>query len=154
MTGVESAIGVRSEVRDDREFASYTFRIHAHRHPGHYLLRLLLPLFFVMLLTWSAFWEPAEKRFQVGFIALLTVVAIHTVIADSLPRLRYPTLADAVLIVCYLVATTLILTSLAVRRIADRGETERARRVDRRMRWLLPIASAVILTAAVVILWN
>ena len=87
VTGVEASIGSRSEVRDDREFSSYTFRILAHRHAGHYLLRLLLPLFFVMTLTWFAFWEPLEDRYRVGFIALLTVVATPTVVSRSLPRL-------------------------------------------------------------------
>jgi hypothetical protein len=57
-----------------------------------------------VVLTRSAFWGPAEERFQVEFIALLTVVAFHMVIAKSLARLDYPTIAAAVLIVCYLVA--------------------------------------------------
>jgi hypothetical protein len=154
VTAVETLIDTRSEVRDDREFSSFTLRIHARRHTGHYLLRLLLPLFFVMALTWFAFWEPLEDRYRVGFIALLTVVATHTVVSRSLPRLAYPTLVDAVLITCYLVATALIVVSIVVRRIDEGGHTERAQRIDRWARWLLPLGAAVFLASSALILWS
>jgi hypothetical protein len=154
VTVVEALLGTRSEVRDDRKFSSYTFRIHAQRHAGHYLLRLLLPLFFVMTLTWFAFWEPVEDRFRVGFIALLTVVATHTVVSRGLPRLAYPTFADAVLITCYLAATALIVVSIVVQRIGSGGAAERAERFDRRARWLVPIVAALILGTSVLALWR
>jgi len=154
VTAVEGLIGVRKEIRDDKEFSSYTFRIHARRNSGHYLLRLFLPLLFVMSLTWFAFWEPVHDRFRVGFIALLTVVATHTVVSSSLPRLDYPTFADVVLIVCYLTATALILVSIVVQRIDARGDAERAQRVDNWSRWLMPVGAAVILVVSALVLWS
>lgn len=153
VSAVEGLVGVRSEIRDDRDFSSYTLRIHASRHAGHYLLRILLPLFFVMTLTWFAFWESLEDRFRVGFIALLTVVAIHAVVAKNLPRLAYPTLADMVLMVCYLVATALTVVSIVVQRVDARGEPERAERIDRWARRLLPVVAAVILGISTLLLW-
>jgi hypothetical protein len=130
VTGIEGLIGLRTEVRDTRKFATYTFRINAKRHAGHYLLRFLLPLFFVMTLTWFAFWEPLQDRFRVGFLAMLTVVATHAIISSSLPRLNYPTLADMVLIVCYWAATALVAVSIVVRRIDAAGDAERAQQYD------------------------
>ena len=150
----EGLIGTRSEIRDDRDFSTYTFRIHAKRHSGHYILRIFAPIVFVMTLTWAAFWEPAQDRIRVGFIALLTVVATHTVVSRNLPRLSYPTSADALLIVCYLVATSLTVVSIAVHKLEERGEMERAQRIDRRARWGVPAAAAAILTAAVLALWS
>ena len=154
VTSVESRIGVRAEVRDDREFSAYSFRVTARRHSGHYLLRILLPILFVMGLTWAAFWQPAEDRIRVGFIALLTVVATHTVIARDLPRLNYPTSADALLFVCYLVATTLTVVGIFVQRLHARGETERAQRIDDRARWMLPLVTVGILGTSVLLLWS
>jgi hypothetical protein len=153
VTSVEAVIGARSEIRDDREFSSYSFLIHADRYAGHYLLRLLLPLFFVMTLTWLVFWQPIEDRFRVGFIALLTVVATHTVISSSLPRLQYPTFADAVLITCYLAATSLIIVSIVVQKIEEGGDAQRAEKTDRWARWLLPIVAVMILSVSALILW-
>ena len=154
VNSVEGLIGARSEVRDDREFSTFTFRIHAQRHAGHYILRIFIPILFVMTLTWAAFWEPAQDRIRVGFIALLTVVATHTVISRNLPRLSYPTLADALLIVCYLVATSLTVVSIVVQRAEARGEIERAERIDRLARWLVPAVAIAILSTAMLILWN
>ncbi len=154
VTGVETLIGSRSDVRDDREFSTFTFRIHAERHAGHYLLRFVLPLFFVMTMTWLAFWEPPENRYRIGFLALLTVVATHAVVSGSIPRLDYPTLADMILIVCYLAATALVAVSIVVQRIEAKGQPERARTFDRWARWSLPVAAALVLAVSALVLWN
>jgi len=154
VSDVDGLIGVRTEVRDDREFSAYTFRVHARRHAGHYILRIFVPIFFVMSLTWAAFWEPAQDRIRVGFIALLTVVATHTVISRSLPRLSYPTSADALLIACYFVATALTVVSIVVQRIEARGAVERAQRIDSWARWLVPVFAVSVLGVSVLILWN
>jgi len=154
VTGVEGIIGNRLEVRDDREFSAFTFRIRAERHAGHYLLRFVLPLLFVMTMTWLAFWEPPEDRYRIGFLALLTVVATHAVVSGSLPRLSYATLADMILIVCYMAATALVAVSIVVRRIEKGGEPERARKVDTWARWSLPVVAAAILAVSALVLWN
>lgn len=154
MTAVEGLLGVRSEVRDNRDFSTVTVRIHARRHAGHYVLRILLPLLFVMMLTWFAFWEPIEDRFRVGFLALLTVVATHTIISRNLPRIAYPTFADVLLITCYLVATALTVVTIVVNRIGVRGESERAERIDCWARWLVPVLAGLILAVSAIVLWT
>jgi len=153
VTRVEGRTGFRSEIRDETEFSAATFRVHAKRNPGHYLLRVLVPMFFVMVLTWLAFWEPVEDRFRVGFFSLLTVVATHTLTSRSLPRLNYPTLSDVILITCYLVAAALIVTSIVVRRTHARGAETRAERIDAWVRWLLPLFAVVMIGGAALILW-
>jgi len=154
VTGTEAVLGIHSEIRDDRAFSTYIFRIHAPRHSGHYVLRFMLPLLFVMMLTWFAFWQATEQRLRVGFIALLTVVASHTVISQDLPRLHYPTFADVVLIVCYAIASALIVESILVQRMETGGALERAKRVDRWTRWLLPVVTAVVLVGSLLVLWS
>jgi hypothetical protein len=153
VTGVEGIPSINSEIRDDQAFSTYTFRIHASRHAGHYLLRILTPLMFVMLLTWSAFWTAPAERIRMGFIALLTVVATHTVISQSLPRLQYPTFIDIFLTVCYIFATTLIIVSTWVRRLDEGGAPDRARKIDQRTRWILPLGALTVLTISVILLW-
>lgn len=153
VTAVEGLIGTGMEVRDDHEFSNFTFRIHAERQSGHYLLRLFLPLFFVMAATWLAFWEPAAERYRIGFFALLTVVATHAVVARSLPRLNYPTLADMLLIFCYVTAIAVIAIGIFVRRIETSGDVKRAGIIDRRSLWILPLTTAIALSVAALILW-
>ena len=156
VTRAEGAVGSRSEIRDDRAFSAYIFRITAERQAGHYLLRFMTPLMFVMLLTWCAFWMPVGNRYRVGFIALLTVVASHTVVSSSLPRLHYPTFADVLLLVCYVFATVLIIVSIWVQRLEDREDeasVARARRIDDMARWCLPVGALFVLGATFLLLW-
>ena len=156
VTHAEASVGVRNEVRDDRSFSTYTFRILAQRQAGHYVLRFLTPLMFVMLLTWCAFWMPVEQRFRVGFISLLTVVASHTVISGSLPRLQYPTFADLLLLTCYVFATVLIVVSIWIQRLGeseDDASKERAGKIDQWARWSLPVAAAIVLIGSALVLW-
>ncbi len=157
VTGAEGSVGRRSEIRDDRAFSAYTFRIRAERQAGHYVLRFMTPLMFVMVLTWCAFWMPADQRFRVGFIALLTVVASHTVVSGSLPRLHYPTFADVLLLVCYVFATALIVASIVIQRLQkteDEASQQRAEAVDRWMRRSLPLGAALALGIASLLLWR
>lgn len=154
VTETTSSIAVRSEIRDDRDFSTFIFWIRAERQAGHYVMRFLLPLLFVMMLTWSAFWMPPSQRFRVGFIALLTVVASHSAISGALPRINYPTFADVVLLVCYLYATALIVVSLKIQRIEENGMEERARTIDAWTRWCLPVAALLAMGASVMVLWS
>jgi hypothetical protein len=154
--GTTASMDQRFEIRDDRAFSTYTFRIIAERKAGHYVMRFLIPLMFVMALTWSAFWMPAGPRIRVGFVALLTVVASHTVISGNLPRLNYPTFADIVLLVCYLYVTVLIVVSLKVQHLEEseeEGSDEQARAINAWTRWALPIAAVLALSATVLVLW-
>lgn len=157
VTGALGVIGVRSEVRSNRAFSAYTFEIRAQRRAGHYVLRFMTPLVFVMLLTWCAFWMPVAQRPRVGFIALLTVVASHAVISGNLPRLHYPTFADVLLLECYVFATALIITSIWIQRLEESeedGSQERARKLNTWTRWSLPLVAAFALGGTVLILWN
>ena len=152
----KASVDQRLEIRDDRAFSTYTFRIIAERQAGHYVMRFLLPLMFVMLLTWSAFWMPAGPRIRVGFVALLTVVASHTVISGNLPRLNYPTFADIVLLVCYLYVAVLIVVSLKVQHLEESdedGTDELAQRINSLACRGLPVAAVLALGTAVLVLW-
>jgi hypothetical protein len=151
--GIDAFTDLRSEIRDDRAFSTYTFRIQAKRRAGHYIIRILLPLMFVMLLTWIAFWIRPADRIRVGFIALLTVVATHTIISQSLPILHYPTFSDILLTVCYLFATALIIESTCVRHLEVEGDDERASRIDKRTRLLLPLMAIIAVVVCILVLW-
>jgi len=152
VTGIEALLSQRSEIRDEVAFSTLTLRIHATRHGGHYLLRILMPLMFVMILAWSILWADPVDRVRVGFIALLTVVATHTVISRSLPRLHYPTFSDILLMICYFYAAVIVVESIWVNRVALKS-TERASQIDRKMRWILPLGTTVVLVISILILW-
>ena len=106
-----------------------------------------------MFLTWCAFWINPSERIRMGFIALLTVVATHTVISHSLPRLHYPTFCDIILTICYLFASVLIIESTWILRLEEAGEADRAQKIDLRTRRISPAAALFIIALSVLIFW-
>ena len=112
----------------------------------------MMPLLFVMGLTWCALWMPVEDRFDVGFVTLLAVVAFHALITDQLPRLSYPTFVDYLLTVCYVFTSVLIGESIWVRGI-DPSDVERVRVIERRTRWMLPATAGTALLIGTAVLW-
>jgi hypothetical protein len=152
ITGIEALLSQSTEIRDENAFSTLTFRIHAARDGGHYLLRILMPLMFVMVLAWSLLWADPIDRVRIGFIALLTVVATHTVISKSLPRLHYPTFSDILLTICYFYAAVLVVESIWVNRVALKSPG-RAGEIDRKTRWILPLGTSVVLVISILILW-
>ena len=145
--------GTRVEARRGREFSAVSLRIDAARASAHYLLRFLVPLAVVMALTLSVFWMPARDRGRVGFIALLTIVASHGVIASQLPRIAYLTFVDLILFIGYAYAAVLIVEATWVARLEEREDEaskQRAALIDRRTRWMLPAAGLAAIAAAAI----
>ena len=152
VTGVEATVGTQSEVRDERNFHTFTFRIHAKRNAGHYLLRFVIPLVAVMGLTFAAFFLAAGDRIRLGFIALLTVVAWHSGISQQLPRIHYPTFADMLLYICYVFVAALIIVSIRVVHLEKRNAEVQALVLERRTRWILPTIAVITLLGSTLLL--
>ena len=152
VTGVEPAVGTESEVRGERNFYTLTFRIHAERNVGHYLLRFIVPLVFVMGLTFAAFFMAAGDRIRLGFIALLTVVAWHSGISQQLPRIHYPTFADIMLYICYVFVAVLIIVSIRIVHLDKYNAEAQALALERRTRWILPTLAVITLLGSTLLL--
>lgn len=96
--------------------------------------------------------QESDDSFVEGIIG--TAVATHAIVAGDLPRLNYPTLADIVLISCYVTAVAVIAIGIVVRNIEAAGDIKRARAIDRFSMWLLPVTTAIVLAIATLILWT
>jgi hypothetical protein len=59
-----------------------------------------------------------------------------------------------VLIVCYAIAASLIAETIWVQRLEATGSVERATTIDRRVRWMLPVAAIVVLGLSLLALWS
>lgn len=131
--------------------ARATFLAVAERAPGFYLWKLILPLLIIVCLTWSTFWmsgEAAPTRLQRAFIALLSIVAYHHVVANHLPRIPYLTFMDAMVYLAFLFTSATVVQIISTYRLERRGQPERALLVDRACRWAFPAVFMGTLTAA------
>lgn len=114
------------------------------RRASFYISRLvLLPLFVIVLLSFSVFWmEPAafSDRMNISFIGILTAVAYQLVMSETLPRISYVTWVNAFLSFSFLMMVATVIVDMLVGTLDRRGNTAVAHRIDVWCRWLFPIA--------------
>jgi hypothetical protein len=109
-----------------------------------FMVRLVIvPLFLIVILSWSVFWMDQASlgdRVSVSFIGILTVVAYQIVLSEILPRISYLTLMNGFLNMSFFVMCASVAVSLWVGSLDRRGQTATGDRIDRRCRWIFPVA--------------
>ncbi len=84
-----------------------------------YLVKIMLPIFIVILLSWLIYVLPArleEARTGIGITAMLTIVALQWTTDDNLPSVEYLTMLDLI----YLLSMIYILVAMGYTVVASR----------------------------------
>ena len=120
---------------------SMALQFDARRLLGYYLMKILIPLLFIVGMSYLVFWIPVTEsstRISVSITAMLTLIAYRFMIGDLLPKVSYMTRLDTFIMLC----TTLVFCSLihaVLSGVVDGGHSERALKLDHRARWLFPL---------------
>ena len=122
-----------------------TFRVDvvAKRQYGYLVRVVILPLALIVALSWSIFWMDRESlgnRMDISFIALLTVVAFQIMVEQTLPAIPHLTLMAGFLAINYLLLAATIIVNLKVDRLDRSGRRLDGDALDRRCRWIFPVA--------------
>jgi hypothetical protein len=150
LESVRTTVSEEKRMRLEEPVSVVRMSIRAERVAGFYLFKLLLPLIVIVVFTWSAFWmtaEPSSGRMQRTFVALLTVVAFHHIVAGHLPHIPYLTFVDAVVYACFASVGGSLLLIVIIHNLEHGGKTRQARLVERAARLLQPAGFALLLTA-------
>lgn len=145
--GLEGSVVELHRNRLDTEVSVLKAAIVAQRVPGFYLYKLLLPLVLIVVFTWSAFWmrgEASSGRMQRTFVALLTVVAFHHIVAGHLPKIPYLTFVDAVVYTAFLSVGATLLQVVRIHNAQHQGKQKAAERMERTGRIGHPIGFALL----------
>ncbi len=152
ITGVSSEVRSEQEIRSDIPFSEFIYNIHVKRLPGFYLWKILLPFVIIVNLSWSVFWmtgEGSSGRMGRTYVALLTVVAFHRVLAGYLPRIPSITFTDAMILISYASIIATVVENLIVHNLQQKKQTEEAAKVDQIARWAIPIVFIILSGIAV-----
>lgn len=125
-----------------REASLLTLSIPAQRNPTYYEFRVLLPLLFVVAMSWTIFWVPPEQfEFQIGLgaTAMLTTIAFSLSIASKLPDLGYLTTLDKMLIWAVFLVFLSMVEALAAGLLVLRSKQMHAHGLDRVSRVAFPV---------------
>ncbi len=125
----------------------------ARRDGTYYILKLILPLMFVVALSWSNFWitGKGDGRIRLTFVCLLAVVAYQSVLSRFLPRLTFLTFLDWVVLLAQLSLAATVVENAWVHQLLQKDKVAQADRIDRWARRLIPaaITLGVLVTAAI-----
>jgi len=98
LVDVEEEVGSKKEIRDRREFSTFTVNMNIDRDPGVYLTKVIFPLAAIVLLNMVVLWmrpDEFEARFGAAMSGLLAAVAYQFIASGHLPRHVYNTYVDA-----------------------------------------------------------
>jgi hypothetical protein len=150
IVGVHKEIHPKEEVRSPHAFSTVALRVEAERESGYYLWKIVAPVLIIVMFNWSTFWMPGEKatsRMERAFIALLTVVAFHQIVAANLPRISYLTFMDGVVFVAFASVGLTMVSIMLSQRYENLERFDVVERMDRHARWMFPLVFFVALTA-------
>ena len=135
----------------NRDIAHIAFPLTGKRHPGYFLIKLLIPLALIVLMAWAVFWIDASAlgpKFGLPTSAVLTFILFNFRIGQVLPRISYLTRIDRfVLGATFLVFIALGETVLS-RVFVRKGKEEIARKIDRHARYLYLILFGLVIFIA------
>lgn len=114
------------------------------RRESFFMLRLVvLPLMVIVLLSFSVFWMDRSSlgdRINVSFIGILTGVAYQIVMGDIMPHISSFSLINAFLNISFFTMCATVGINLIVGALDKKGMIETGDRLDRRCRWIFPLA--------------
>lgn len=132
-----------------KQFAAAVYEIPLKRGSGYFVWKVVLPLCLIVAMSWAVFWiDPRELGSQLGLSAsaVLTLVAFQWSLGQFLPRVSYMTTLDHFLIVSMIFVFLALGEAITSTRLALRGHSEVAFKLDRVCRITFPISFCAIVS--------
>jgi hypothetical protein len=127
---------------DGRELAGFQCTMKAHRLTGAYIVEFIIPLTFIVCMSWAPFWMSPEQlgpRQGIAVTAILTVIAYRFVLANQLPRVPYLTRFDYLLLGCTVLVFLGLVQVVASHSMLTKEKPVRARKLDLWSRGVFPV---------------
>jgi hypothetical protein len=123
------------------EVAGYAFEFTAARNSQHFIIKVIIPLLFIVMMSWAVFWvEPSDTgpQISVAVTTMLTLIAYRFALDSEVPKLLYVTRMDAFVLNSTLLVFLSLIEVLITTKLAAAGRLPLARRVDFHARWVFP----------------
>ena len=138
----------------DRTISRLDVVFQARRRSGFYTWHLLVPLFLVVMMTWTVFWIPRDfVPPRVGLVAtsMLTLIAYRFAISTHLPPIAYLTRLDKFMVASSVLVFGALAAATSVTYFEGRGNTTLAARLDIAFRVLAPLLFLAVFTRVFVL---
>jgi gamma-aminobutyric acid receptor subunit beta len=131
----------------DRTISRLDVVFQAQRLTGFYTWQLLVPLFLVVMMTWTVFWIPHEfvpPRVGLVATAMLTLIAYRFAIASILPPIAYLTRLDKFMVASSVLVFAALAAVVAVTYFDGRGSKVQALWLNKASRALAPLLFMIV----------
>lgn len=125
----------------DRSLSRMDIIFDIKRLTGFYTWQLLVPLFLVVMMTWTVFWMPLEfVAPRVGLVAtsMLTLIAYRFSMSSILPPIAYLTRLDQFMVASSVLVFAALAAAVAVTWLEGRGNLPGALALNKASRVLAP----------------
>ena len=89
---------------DKLPYEGFFLNIYIKRQSSYYLFKIILPIIFILAISWSVFWvrgSQLEAKVNVTIVCLLSLIAYNFIIDEDLPKLSYLTFLDSFILLSY-----------------------------------------------------
>ena len=130
--------------------------LEVERQSAYYLFKIILPIIFILAISWSVFWvrgSQLEAKVNITIVCLLSLIAYNFIIDEDLPKLSYLTFLDFFILLSYFytgIATILCVYSF-VKKMTSGADISF---VDLKARWIGPLSYFGILILTLVYFYN
>jgi hypothetical protein len=130
--------------------AQFHFGIEVRRETGFYVWKLILPLTFIVFMSWAVFWiDPSVfPRLGLSATSMLTLIAYQFAISGNLPRIAYLTKADQFTVGSFALVFLSLVQGVSSSYLTRQGKVELGQKIDRFSRVAFPISFGVVFVLA------
>ncbi len=134
-------------------FSTLDFSVKIRRNSEFYIWKIFLPLFLMVMISWTVLWIPPSdlnNQILISVTTILTLIAFSFTISPVLPRVPHLTFYDAYFLLCYLFVLGAVGEVLLVHLTHQRRTMQEALRIRRVSRYAMPLGFLVSTALAVV----
>ncbi len=132
---------------EEDAFAGFSLSIEAKRKYGYFIIKVILPLFLIVMMSWVVFWiDPKESGTQisVAITTMLTLIAYRFAVGSDIPKVSYLSRLDYFILGATLLVFASLIEVVVTSTYAKIGKLDRARSIDRWARILFPVIFVLI----------
>jgi len=135
----------------EKSFSGAKLSWEGRRYVGYYAIQTIIPLVFIVLMGWSAFWVPASvipARMSVVMTTMLTIISYRFALGRSIPTLTYLTRFDYFMLTStVLIFSILVVISLEAY-LVGKEKLDLCNRIDFWARCVFPVVFATVFVLA------
>lgn len=125
------------------QISGFSFIFEGKRYYGYFITKVILPLLYIVAMSWMVFWinpEESGTQISVAITAMLTLIAYRFAVGADLPKIPYMTRLDYFIFGSTTLVFATLLEVMVTTKYARTGRPDLAKQIDYWSRRLFPAA--------------